>query len=82
MLRSCATLFLLLVPPPQLRVGLHFHVESLLGHLDVAGSELALLPAVAGGRLVLLPAVVGSGDVQFPAVAGVGIVQLPAVRGG
>ena len=45
-LRGCVTV-LLLFPPPQLRVGLHLHVETVLGHLDVAGGGLVLPPAVA-----------------------------------
>ena len=79
----------LLCPPPQLRVGLHLHVEKLLGHLDVAGGGLVLLPAVvAGGGHVLLPALVGGGLVLLPVVAGDrrsaeltggGLVLLPGV---
>ena len=81
-LRGCVTVSLL-CPPPQLRVGLHLHVENVLGHLDVAGGGLVLLPVVAGGGHVPLPAVVaGGGHVLLSALAGGGHVRLPALAGG
>ena len=69
-LRSCTTLFLLLYPPPQLRVGLHPHAENVLRHPDVVGGGLVLVPVVVAGR----------GHVRLPVLAGDGHVLLSVIE--